>query len=139
MNKAHVLLNQRIFILLLAIVLGWCLPADPATASEAAGTLEWERDFGPDIGLINVFDTGNGYSVIGVDNESHLAYIAKLSTDGTIYWDKELELLTSKGIRAVLEAASTTRDGGYILGATIPGSHSRSSDFYAARLLQKDR
>lgn len=134
MNKAYVLLNQRIFILLLALTLVWVLPAGQAAASEVQVNLQWERDFGASIQLINVLDTGNGYSVVGVNKDTRSAYLAKLYADGTVYWDKELELRNEYGKIANLESAGFTQDGGYILGATVTKEHPRYSDYYAAKI-----
>ncbi|GAA0134368.1 hypothetical protein YSY43_12080 [Paenibacillus sp. YSY-4.3] len=134
MKKASVLWNQWIFTLLLTMTIIWTLPAAQAAASEATGTLEWERALGTNLKLLNLSETGNGYSVVGLNEVSNLVYLAKLHADGTVYWEEELPLIAGNGKRATLQTTSITSDGGYILGAEVPGFHFRYSDFYTAKV-----
>ncbi|GAA0134370.1 hypothetical protein YSY43_12100 [Paenibacillus sp. YSY-4.3] len=134
MNITYVLWSQRIFIMLLAMTLAWALPTGQAAASEVQGRLEWERDLGSGLQLVDVYDSGQGYSVVGINKNNKFVYLAKLHEDGTPYWEKELELIAANGKRAVLESAGSTQDGGFILGATVQGEHPRYSDYYAAKI-----
>lgn len=139
MNKTSALWNPRIFILLLAITVAWTLPAGQVAAIEARGTLEWERSLGASLRLLDVSETGNGYSVVGLNRNNHSVYLAKLHADGTVYWEKELELIAANGKRAIPASAGTTRDGGYIVGATVDGFHYRYSDYYTAKISAEGR
>lgn len=139
MKRTNVLWNQRIFTLILTMTIVWTLPAAQAAAAEATGTLEWERALGANLKLLDVSEYGNGYSVVGLNKSTNFVYMAKLHADGTVYWEEELPLIAANGKRAVPEAAGTTKDGGYIVGATVSGIHYRYSDYYAAKLNAEGR
>lgn len=143
----------------MAIVLAWCLPAGQTAASQAAGKLEWERDFGADIELIvsampqtdqqpiiewshkysgyyrifHLHETDSGYNLAGVALKDAVN-LSKVDAGGRLESSRTFYLTGDNGKRATITSAAPTRDGGFILSGTYPEFYYFDSISYAAKI-----
>ncbi|TDF95484.1 Ig-like domain-containing protein [Paenibacillus piri] len=123
--------------LILACVLSFSLLLGGNTglaASERQGPeIQWEKNYGPGINLIEVQATQDiGYTVMGTTYEDKV-YLARSDEQGNEQWSKTFQLnaKNSSGTekKATVTAFWHTRDGGYLLGGTVPGFHFRYNDY----------
>ncbi|GAA0134377.1 hypothetical protein YSY43_12170 [Paenibacillus sp. YSY-4.3] len=113
-------------IMLLAVV----LPAGGAAAASNEFVLEWERTLSKDIRFIDVKQTEDGYSLIGVHNQSFDLYLAKTDAEGYLYWEKFHEANSVPGRSYNPGAGTTTPDGEYFIGGSVGLGRERNSPFY---------
>ncbi|MUG45763.1 hypothetical protein [Paenibacillus woosongensis] len=118
-------------LLILAAILVASFASETAMAASGHEPVqEWELDFsGTGIKIFEIYETDQGYTIIGTKNKQQ-AFLARLNAEGSVMWEKTLDLRTSDGNQVVVTAADYTRDGEYLLGGTVPGY---DSYYYIAR------
>lgn len=111
------------YAVIMSVVLVISFPAGAAFANGQVPKVAWESKYEPGIKIFEVFETDEGYTMIGTKNKKG-AYLVRSDADGNIQWEKVLNLRTSNNKEVIITAAYYTQDGGYLLGGTVPGYQS---------------
>ncbi|AZK47623.1 hypothetical protein [Paenibacillus lentus] len=122
--------KQAYYALWMTVIFVTSLTGQAVAASTLPGPgVSWERQFSNGIKIFEVFETDQGYTLIGTKNK-YQTYLARTDLDGNIEWEKLLQLKTSNNSQVIITSADYTEDGGYLLGGTVPG---HDSFYYIAR------